>query len=447
MPARSVIYLMIAAVGALAIAFGPLPMEAPARTCAGIFFVALVLWVTEAVPLYVTSLIILFCELAFLGPQLGVKGSVYLSPFFSNVVALFLGGLLLAEAGRKYHIDEWVAKTVLAIAGTRPSMVLLAMMLVTAVLSMWMSNTATTAMMLIIAGAVVVSLGEDTTFGKALFLGIPFAANLGGMMTPVGTPPNAIAMQQINEHAPGAITFLGWMLAAMPLVVVLLLVLWRVLLLLYPPPEKAVTLDTATHFRPDRKTIAVMALFFLTVVLWLSKGVHGMASGTVALIPAIVFLGTGILEKRDFKGISWDVLFLVGGGLSLAVAMTTSGLDEVVVEAMALEGLGTFGVLVTFLAVGAVLTTFMSNTATANLIIPLAFVIPAVSAVPLAVGTALAVSAVMILPVSTPPNAIAYSSGAVEMKDMARVGIIISACSLIVVVTLGYQWWRLLGLF
>jgi len=320
-------------------------------------------------------------------------------------------------------------------------------MLATAVLSMWMSNTATTAMMLIIAGAVVVSLGEETTFGKALFLGIPFAANLGGMMTPVGTPPNAIAMQQINEHAPGAITFLGWMLAAVPLVVVLLFVLWRLLLILYPPPDREVTLDTASHFRPDARTMIVIGVFFLTVVLWLTGRFHGMKSGTVALIPAIVFLGSRILEKRDFKAISWDVLYLVGGGLSLAVGMTTSGLNKVVIDLLALEGAGTFGLLVIFLLVGATLTTFMSNTATANLIIPLAFVIPGVAELPLAVGTAMAVSAVMILPVSTPPNAIAYSSGTVAMKDMARVGFIISACALVLVATLGYQWWRLLGLF
>ena len=447
MPVRSVLFLLIALIGGVAIANAPLPMETPARICAGIFFVALILWMTEAVPLYVTSFIILFSELAFLAPALGVKGSVFLSPFFSNIVALFLGGLLLAEAGRKYHVDEWVAKRILAVAGRRPGNVLLAMMLATAMLSMWMSNTATTAMMLIITGAIVVSLGEGSAFAKAFYLGIPFAANLGGMMTPVGTPPNAIAMQQINQYHPGAVTFLDWMIAAVPLVALLLFLLWRLLLVLYKPPEADVEFAAGSHFRLDGKTGVVVGLFTVTVALWLTGKWHGMASGTVALIPAIVFLGSGILEKRDFKGISWDVLFLVGGGLSLSVAMKTSGLGNVVVEAMALEGMGTFGVLIVFLVVGAILTAFMSNTATANLIIPLAFVIPGVSDLPLAVGTALAVSAVMVLPVSTPPNAIAYSSGMVELRDMARAGAIVSAASLVLVAVLGYQWWRLLGLF
>ncbi|MBN2427263.1 MAG: DASS family sodium-coupled anion symporter [Deltaproteobacteria bacterium] len=444
---KNLCILILAMSAVPALALSPLAADLPTRVSAGIFALALILWVTEAVPLYVTSLLILFFNAAFLAPLVPVKHTIFLAPFFSDIIALFLGGLLLAEAGHKYHIDEWFADWILRFSGSKPRNILLAMMITTATLSMWMSNTATTAMMLLIAGAVIVPLGEGSDFAKAFFIGIPFSANLGGMMTPVGTPPNAIAMQAINNLQPGAMTFLDWMLVSCPLVILLLLILWGLLLLQHPAPKIRITTRPDFHIRFNLQTITVMIIFFLTVILWLTKDFHGMTSGTVALIPAIVFLGTGILDKRDFKNISWDVLFLVGGGLSLAVAMKEGGLNDFMIQQLPINELSLGSLMLVFILVGAVLTTFMSNTATANLIVPLAFIIPGITGLPLAIGTALAVSATMIMPVSTPPNAIAYSSGLLTMKDMVRTGFIISLIAIVVIVTLGYGWWRLLGYF
>ena len=440
--------ILLLAIGAIpALAASPLGADLPTRVSAGIFALALILWMTEAVPLYVTSFLILFFNSAFLAPLVPIKHTVFLAPFFSDIIALFLGGLLLAEAGHKYHIDEWFADWILRFAGSKPRNILLAMMVTTATLSMWMSNTATTAMMLLIAGAIIVPLGEESNFSKAFFVGIPFSANLGGMMTPVGTPPNAIAMQAINNFRPGTMTFLDWMLVSCPLVIILLFMLWGLLLIQHPPPKTRITARPDFHIRFNWQTITVMSVFFLTVLLWLSKDLHGLSSGTVALVPAIVFLSTTILDKRDFKNIAWDVLFLVGGGLSLAVAMEEGGLNDFLIQQIPFGELNLSSLMLVFIFVGAILTTFMSNTATANLIVPLAFIIPGISGLPLAIGTALAVSATMIMPISTPPNAIAYSSGILTMKDMVQTGFIISLLAIALILTLGFGWWRLLGYF
>jgi solute carrier family 13 (sodium-dependent dicarboxylate transporter), member 2/3/5 len=444
---KNLLILLLAIAAVPILAASPLSVELPTRLSAGIFTLALLLWMTEAVPLYVTSFLILFFEAAFLAPLLPIKHTVFLAPFFSDIIALFLGGLLLAEAGHKYHIDEWFADWILKFSGSKPRNILLAMMITTATLSMWMSNTATTAMMLLITGAIIVPMGEGSDFSKAFFLGIPFSANLGGMMTPVGTPPNAIAMQAINNYRPGSMTFLDWMLASCPIVIILILMLWGLLLLQHPAPKIRITARPDFHIRFNWQTITVISVFFLTVLLWLSKDIHGFSSGTVALIPAIVFLSSGLLDKRDFKNISWDVLFLVGGGLSLAVAMKEGGLNDFLIQWIPFSDLNLTSLMLVFVLVGATLTTFMSNTATANLIVPLAFIIPGVASSPLAICTALAVSATMIMPVSTPPNAIAYSSGFLTMKDMVRTGFIISLLAIVVILTIGYGWWKLLGYF
>lgn len=433
--------------------FLPLPLEPAAKIALGIFIMALLLWMTEAIPLYVTSMLILFTESVFLTPVLQViepdfSHKIFLVPFFSDIIALFLGGLLLARAGSKYHIDVWVAKNVIRFAGKKPKYVLLAMMFTTAFLSMWMSNTATTAMMLIITIALMKSMNETSTVRKAFFLGIPFAANVGGMGTPVGTPPNAIAMAQINKLAADPITFAGWMVASVPLVLLLLFILWRLLLFVYPQKEdeEIIYEDDATLSK-NLPTFTVIGIFFLTIILWLTTKVHGMSSGIVALIPAIVFLGFNILDVKDFKSISWDVLFLVAGGSSLAIALEKSGLANEALALIPFSDMNTLIILVMFMVMGSIMTSFMSNTATANIVVPLIFLVPGITGLPIAVATALAISSSMVLPVSTPPNALAYSSGQLELKDMFRMGATISFIALVIVIFIGYNWWKLLGYF
>lgn len=417
-----------------------------AQTFAGVLFViALILWMTEAIPLYVTSLLILFLETVFLTPLLqksepGFSYKVFMHPFFSSVIALFMGGLLLAKAGSKYKIDDWMAKTVIRFSGPRPRYILLGMMVTTGVLSMWMSNTATTAMMLIITMSIASGMKEND-YHKAFFLGIPFAANLGGMGTPVGTPPNAIAMNAMQSFLKTPITFLDWMIASVPLVIILIILLWVILNIKYKEPSKLIENIQKSNIVFTKKTITVIVVFFITVILWLTTKAHGVSSGIIALIPPVIFLSFGILDKEDFQSIAWDVLFLVGGGASLAIAITKSGLAAQILGSVNWADFSLATVLFIFILTGAFFTTFMSNTATGNIIIPLIFAVASIPHVPVAVSAALAISASMSLPVSTPPNALAYSSGQVEVKDIFKTGFIMTIISAVLIFIAGYLWW------
>ncbi len=427
-----------------------LPGESVKITLA-LFILAAVFWMTEVIPLYVTSLLILVLELTFLYPQLLREGFAatrvdFMSPFFSDIIMLFLGGLLLAQAGSKYRIDSMVASIVLRATGGKPSLVLLGMMVAGANLSMWMSNTATTAMMLIIAVAITRNLDpKSKKFKKALFLGIPFSCNIGGMGSPIGTPPNAIAVAFLEKNGT-AISFLDWMIAVIPLVIILLLILWGILLLFFPFPKTSLPISGDTRLPSGWKSKAVVIIFFATVALWLSGDIHGLSSGTIALFSSIALLSTGILDNKDFRGISWDVLFLVGGGLSLGVAMEKSGFSLWLVEILSLNTLGFFPLLVLFILLGSILTTFMSNTATANMLIPLAISLGH-STSPIVIGISLAVSASMALPVSTPPNAIAYYSGEIKLTEMFRTGITISIISAIMIIITATTYWKILHLY
>lgn len=449
---RAVASLAVAGGLAAFALLGPIADMGPsARITLALFAVAAVFWMTEIVPLFVTSLIILAVEVLFLVPALQGEGltgteAQFMSPFFSNVTLLFLGGLLLAAAGAKHRLDTWFAARLLGWAGTSAPRVLFAMMAASAFLSMWMSNTATTAMMLILAVALARSLPEGSReFRKALFLGVPFACNIGGLGTPIGTPPNAIAVSMLEARGE-SIGFLTWMGAALPLVIVLLLILWWMLLRAFPAPKEPIVLPGGDERLPDGwKPRATLAVFGVAVALWLTGGLTGLSSGQVALIIAVVLLSIGLLDGRDFRGISWDVLFLVGGGLSLGVAVEVSGLADWLSTHLALDQLGAPALLGLFIVGGAVITTFMSNTATANMLMPIALALPLAHG-PLLAGIAMATSASMTLPVSTPPNAIAYYSGEVQLKEMIRHGAAISFIGMVLIFLAGVSLWSWLGI-
>ncbi len=425
-------------------------LQSGAKITLGLFLLAAVLWMTEVVPLYVTSLIVLAVEVLWLVPVLQGEGvevskEAFMAPFFCDITLLFLGGLLLSCAGNKYRIDRWLAARILNFVGGKPANVLLGLIVTSAWLSMWMSNTATTAMMLIIALAISEDLpSSDTQFKKALFLGVPFACNLGGMATPVGSPPNAIAIAFL-EKAGVSVSFLTWMLLSAPLVLILLLILWMALLKYFPAPQQHVKLQESATFPKDWKALGTALVFGTTVLLWLSGGVHGLSSGTVALFAVISLLGFRILDSKDFRGVNWDVLYLVGGGIALGIAMSKSGLSAWLVGVLPLEGMGSLPLLAVFILSGMLLTTFMSNTATANILIPLALSMQA-EFTPLAVGVALAASSSMSLPVSTPPNAIAYYSGEIELREMLRIGALVSVASALLLTVAGATLWKLFAL-
>lgn len=392
-----------------------------------------ILWVAEIIPLYVTSLAVLFFQIIWLLPAIEAAGlsatrNDFLIAFFSDITLLFMGGFVLAALMNKYGLSNMLARSILKRTGTKPAAVLLSIILVSSILSMWMSNTATAAMMFAIIAPIIQGLPNTNTFSKALALSIPFACNVGGIGTPIGTPPNAIAMEYL-QYAGINVSFTMWMVVATPLMLLLMIILWRVLLKLYPPGDIEINIATKPVSALSRGQIAVIVLFFLTVLGWLTSGSTGLSVGMVGLFVVLIAFGGNLLTTRDFKNISWDILFMLGGGLCLGAGLSKSGLTDVIATLIPIDNGFGFAFLV-LLVLAALMTTFMSNTATANLLIPVAVALPQGELI-LAIAIALMCSTSMALPISTPPNAIAFGSGLIQSREMLRSGILLTILAMI----------------
>ncbi len=437
---RTLIIFFAALSAGLAVSLLPLPgLSEAGQITLGIFTTAAILWILEPFPLYVTSFVIVILEVIFLageGGPLGFSGkdyALFLTPFFDPVVVLFLGGFVMARAVKRYGLDERISESIMNRAGTRPPVVLLGMMITTAFLSMWISNTATTALMVTVAIPVIESFPPREAFRNALILGIPFAANIGGIGTPIGTPPNAIAMGILNQMGMD-INFIDWMIRGIPVVIILIILCWLLLCRIFPAGIKRINISREEHEPMDRKSKFILIVFSVVVVLWLTSGYHGIPSSIVALIPLVVFFGLGLLKGDDLNELGWGILFIIGGGMSLGIAMRESGLSQWIVGLIPFEGMSVLAILFTFAAAAALMTTFISNSATANLLLPIVIGVTAVSPPTSAVVVAFAASAAMILPISTPPNAIAYGSGLVDVKTMIKGGSLITLISIILIV-------------
>jgi solute carrier family 13 (sodium-dependent dicarboxylate transporter), member 2/3/5 len=413
-----------------------------------IFLLAALLWVLEPVPVFATSLLIIGLLLITVSDQAAVwflredagqplgellPYQAIMGSFASPIIILFLGGFALALGAAKYKLDTNLANYLLRPFMASHDRLMLGIMLITALFSMFMSNTATTLMMLTIMGPVFASLGLQAPSTRGLLLAIPIAANLGGIGTPIGTPPNAIALQYMANP----IDFLTWMAFAVPLVLVMLAAAWRLLLRLYPAAELGLCLTLSSKFVRSPRAYLLYATFALTIVLWLTSFWHGMNSYVVAVIPLVVFSLTGIITPADLQKINWDVLWLVAGGIALGLALDQSGLARKLALSLPLEQLPGAAILLSLLLVCFLLANIMSNTATANLILPITAAVATGyqgmadygldSALVL---VALSCSLGMILPVSTPPNALAYATGLITTRDMLRTGLAVGAFGL-----------------
>ncbi len=414
------------------------------RLTLGIFTVAALLWVLEPFPLYVTSFIIVFLEVVLLGRAggpLGLTGkdySIFITPFFDPVVVLFLGGFVMARAVKRYGLDERISRGILRKVGTKPQVVLLGMMATSAFLSMWISNTATTALMIAVSIPVIRSFPAGEPFRKAVILGIPFACNIGGIGTPIGTPPNAIAMGILSGMGK-EITFFEWMMRGLPVVVILLFVCWVILCRLFPPGIDEIPLNIKKEHKMGRKSKFILVVFAFVVVLWLTTKWHGIPSSIVSLLPLIVLFGLRLLKDSDLQDLGWGILFIIGGGMSLGVAMRESGLTDWIVQLIPFGGMSLLPMLFVIAVAAAAMTTFISNSATANMLVPIVVAISAVEPGTSAVIVAMASSAAMILPISTPPNAIAYGSGYIDVRDMIKGGSVVTVISVAVITIFIYM--------
>lgn len=427
-------------------------MTRPGYVALGILLAAATLWITEAVPLFVTSLFVLFLSLVWLAPVMRSSGieisdSAFLSQFFSDIILLFLGGFVLSAGLHKLRLDEWLARWIIRRTGNSIPNLMIGVMAITAFLSMWLSNTATAAMMLALVIPIAGRLPSDDNYRKALLLSVPFAANVGGLGTPIGSPPNAIAMQYLKQVDldPG---FGMWLVIGVPGVIVMLAVTWVVLLTMYRGRATGLPADEdSVEINRSPALFVVLVTTLITVLGWTTSSLHGYSSGTVALLPVLVFFSTGILAVKDLRALSWDVLLLMGGGLCLGTAIAQSGLADWLVALLPVEGIPVFWLMVMFGSVACLMSSVMSNTATANLIMPIILGLSTTSLSPLLIGTAFACSLAMPLPVSTPPNAMAFSSGQITVTDMVKPGLILTVLGVALAFTTGYWWWELVGLF
>lgn len=428
-----------------------------------LFIFAALMWMFEIIPNWTTSLLVIVLSLLTVSnkglgflcdPKLGqlVNYKDLMASFADPIVMLFLGGFVLAIMAEKYGLDVTMARVLLKPFGTKPKMVLLGFLIIIAIFSMFMSNTATAAMMLAFLAPVLAVLPKDDKGRISLALAIPVAANLGGIGTPIGTPPNATAVKFLAE-AGYEVTFMEWAVRMIPYVAIMILFAWLVLQFLFPFKSEKVVLQIPENKRKtDWRTYVVWITFISTILLWATEQLHHINSNVVALIPLGVLTCTGIFTKDDIKEINWTVLWLVAGGFALGTALQGTGLAKVLIQSIPFGSMSVLLVLIISGVVCYALSNFISNSATAALLIPILIVVAEGMADPEAANNAtflsmggshamisfiaICASVAMLLPISTPPNAIAASTGLVETKEMVKVGIIIGGAGFV----LGFFW-------
>lgn len=418
------------------------------RTIA-IFVFAALMWMFEIIPTWTTSVLIIvimlltisdsslpFMKGSGIPSEMGtfVSYKSILATFADPVIMLFLGGFILAIASTKVGLDVQLARVLMKPFGKKSEFVLLGFLLVIGTFSMFMSNTATAAMMLTFLAPILKTLPPDGKGRIALALSIPIAANLGGIGTPIGTPPNAIAFQYINDSLHLDVGFDDWMFRMIPYVYVMLLIAWVILLKMYPFKQKTIELKIESHHEKTWRTYVVWITFALTILLWMTESLTKLNSNVVAMIPVGVFCVTGIITKDDLKDINWSVLWMVAGGFALGLAMTNTGLAEHLVTSIPFGEWLPMVVILVAGFIGYFISNFISNTAAASLIVPILCAVavgmgdtldPVGGAKTLVIGAVLCTSLAMLFPISTPPNALAHSTGLVTTKDMTKVGILV----------------------
>jgi sodium-dependent dicarboxylate transporter 2/3/5 len=444
----------------------PVDLGHPGRATAGVAVWMATWWFTEAIPVYATALL----PLVLLPLLRAATMKAAAAPYAHELIFLFMGGFLLALAMERWGLHRRVALTALRVAGNRPVNVVGAFMAVSAGLSMWVSNTATAIMMLPVALSVIElvarrSAGEPqeapgspgsavSSFAVALLLGIAYAASIGGIATPIGTPPNLFLLSYVQEHLDREISFVRWMALALPLVALFLPITWLLLTrVLHPVRLPRIEGGAALVGRAlrdlgpmSRGERIVLGVFLLTSGLWITRplltgielgGIRplaGLTDAGIAMLAALLLFvapvdrraGSFALDWETAVKLPWGILILFGGGLSLAAAIEQNGVAELIgSQASAFAGVPSWITVLAVVAAIIFLTELTSNTATTAALVPvLATLAPGLGFDPLllAVPAAVAASCAFMLPVATPPNAVIFGSGLVRIPDMVRAG-------------------------
>ena len=410
------------------------------RTIA-VFCYAALMWMFEIIPAWATSvstivfLLLTVSNKGFTNPEMGdlVNFKELMAAFADPIIMLFLGGFVLAIAASKVGLDVYLARILLKPFGTKPQFVLLGFLTLISVMSMFMSNTATAAMMLAFLAPVLKTLPVEGGGRVSLALSIPIAANIGGLGTPIGTPPNAIAIGQLASSGI-EIGFGAWMIRFVPVVIVMILFSWWLLQFLFPFKTKKIEIIISGNCKQDWKFWTVTVTFLGTILLWMTGEITKLNSNVVALIPFAIFALFGIFEREDFAKIDWHVLWMVAGGFALGTALNKTGLAAALVQAIPFSSWSAVAVLIIAGLLGWLLSNFIANSSAANLLVPILAVVGTAMTDQLAgmgglttllVCVAASTSFAMLFPISTPPNAIASSTGMIKTHDMTVVGLIV----------------------
>ena len=418
-------------------------------------------WITEAVSISVTALLPLVLFPLFKVMPIGDVGANYGSP----IVFLFFGGFVLALALEKVNLHKRIALNIINKTGTSPNRVVLGFMIATGFMSMWISNTASTVVMLPIAMSVIKLLindsdgftNQDKNFALSVMLGIAFSANAGGIATIIGTPPNSVLIGLLENEYNIQISFLKWMIVGLPITVILIGVIYFVLVK-WMFPNKGLTFEADHNVIKEElqklgKTTAhekqVLITFAIIVFLWIFRSLINtlvpsldlsdtMISviGALALfaIPHNIKRGDFILKWRDTEKLSWGILILFGGGLALANGMSASGIVDAVAKAIAESEISIFVMTALLITLMLFMTELMSNVALTAVLAPVVAGIAIGLNIPilyLLIPVTIASSCAFMLPMATPPNAIVFASGYVKVNQMAKVGIILNLFSIL----------------
>ena len=413
------------------------------------------LWVTEAVPLAATAILIPLLQ-AMLGIQ-SFKNA--LVPFFDTTVMLLLGGFMLAVAVEKYDLDEYFAYLILSRFKDGAKGVVLAVMFATGFLSMWISNSASTALLITMALKITDQVKDEKgNFSKIMVLAIAYSATAGGLETLVGTTTCAMAAASLKTIIGYDISFLGWMVYGLPIALIQILVIWVVLFMIFPTDVKEIPVIERPSEKLSAKQRNTLIVFVFAVLAWLTGKLpdpvanligwsgHGYSSSMVAAIILIVLYFTDLIEDQDIRNGKWSTLLLIGGGLSLGAALEVTGLVNVISDwLMNLTSGGSPLIAIIIVVVsGLGISIIASNTASAGIFLPIAIGLGqriGFSPVILAVAVGISTSLDFMLPVGTPPNAIAYSTGKVTMPEMIKAGILLDISGAILTILMAYLLW------
>ncbi|MDA0176783.1 DASS family sodium-coupled anion symporter [Mesoflavibacter profundi] len=424
-------------------------------------------WITEAIPIAVTALL----PIALFPLSGGLNLSDTTSAFGHKFVFLYLGGFIIAIAIEKWNLHKRIALNIIKIIGFNLKRIILGFMLATAFLSMWISNTATSVMMLPIGVAIILQLkdnpntpeDENLTFGKALMLAIAYSASIGGIATLIGTPPNLVLAGVVSDIYNYEITFLQWFMFGFPISIILLFICWKYLTEVAFTFEKREFTDGKAEVNRQLKALGsisyeeklVAFIFGLTAFFWITRSflfkniLPALDDTIIAISFAIVLFllpskkqGTKLMNWDDAVKIPWGIILLFGGGMALAKGFETTGLAKWIGEQMTtFAGVTTIILLLLLIAAVNFLTEITSNLATTAMLLPvLAPMAISVDIHPfiLMVGAAVAASCAFMLPVATPPNAVVFGSGYLRIPDMVKKGFVMNLVSIILLTLFVY---------